>query len=711
MTTSHTWSFIRTGGFDQVRLDSGEDLLALKELDQKLWVALSCPTRGIEFDTRTLDLIDSDADGFVRAPEVLEAVAWSGRLLKNADLLLKGSDRLALTDINDASDEGKAVLASARHILKSLGRADAADISLADLAGIEKLIAGLAFNGDGVIGAGEISDADLRTTVEDILRCAVSTAGTNGDAGINQDIANAFFAEAAAYAGWFAKGEGDTAVRFLGEDTRVAADAFHAVQDKINDYFTRGQLAAYDIRAAAPLSRSIEDYQQLAAKNLSSHSVDVANFPLATVEANKPLPLLLGLNPAWQGKVEALRTHAVVPLFGNKEHLSAPEWAGLCARFEAYEAWHSAKPVTCGEKLGITRLRAILGSGHQAAIDDLIGKDKAVMAEVKAARTVEKLLRYNRDLYNLVNNFVSFRKFYTGKGKAIFQAGTLYLDGRSCELCVKVEDVNKHAGFATMSGLYLVYCDCVRNNGLDKMNIAAAFTTGDSDFLMVGRNGVFYDRKGRDWNATIVRIIDHPISIQQAFWAPYKKLSRIISEQMQKLAAAKAGTVDDNMHKGVVDGSKPAAAISAAPAKPPFDVGKFAGIFAAIGLAIGAIGGILASIVGGVLGLKLWQIPLALIGLMLLVSGPAMILAWFKLKKRTLGPILDAGGWAINARVRINIPFGTSLTALAVLPEGAHRSLIDPFAEKKKVWLYYVAGAAVVGALTALWYLGWFGYR
>jgi len=78
MTTSHTWNFFRAGGFDQVQLDSGADLLALKELDQKLWVALGCPTRGLEFDSRTLDLIDSDTDGHVRANEVLAAIDWAG---------------------------------------------------------------------------------------------------------------------------------------------------------------------------------------------------------------------------------------------------------------------------------------------------------------------------------------------------------------------------------------------------------------------------------------------------------------------------------------------------------------------------------------------------------------------------------------------------------------------------------------------------------
>ena len=710
MAASHTWSFFRAGGFDQVQLDSGADLLALKELNQKLWVALSCPTRGIEFDTKTLDFIDTDADAHVRANEVLDAIAWAGNLLKNADLLVKGSDSLALTDIDDSIEEGKQVLASARHILKSLGKSEATEISLADIANIERFLASLEFNGDGVICAGQTHDERLRATVGDIIKCSGSVADMSGEMGINQDVADKFFAEAAMYSVWQTQGESDTTIQFLGENTQAAANAFYAVKDKVGDYFTRCQLAAYDARAAVPLSRSAEDYEKLAAQNLSAQSTDVANFPLATVEANKQLPLVYGINPAWQARIETLREHATMPLFGKKESLSAPEWIVLCTKFAAFETWQANKPANNVEQLGIARIREVLSSEYKAAIDGLIARDKAVEAEIKAIRVVERLLRYNRDLFKLVNNFVSFRNFYTGKDKAIFQAGTLYLDGRSCELCVKVEDVNKHAVFVGMCGLYLVYCDCTRNGGAEKMSIVAAFTAGDSDFLLAGRNGVFYDRKSQGWDASIVRIIDHPISIRQAFWAPYKKLTKLINEQMQKLAASKASSMEGKMIKAVVDNSKHAAETPAAPPKP-FDVGKFAGIFAAIGLAIGAIGGILASIVSGVLGLKLWQIPLALVGLMLLISGPAMVMAWFKLKKRNIGPILDASGWAVNARVRINIPFGASLTGLAELPQGAYRSLADPFADKNPVWPYYVLVTTGICALISLWYLGIFGYK
>jgi hypothetical protein len=427
------------------------------------------------------------------------------------------------------------------------------------------------------------------------------------------------------------------------------------------------------------------------------------------VEPEKPLPLMAGINPAWQEEIDAFRDLVVVPSLGEKENLSAPEWKTLCDRFAIFEAWQANKPACSAESLGGERLHEISTGRHKEEIDSLISQDKAVEEKVKAIHSVEKLLRYNRDLFNLVNNFVSFRSFYTGRDRALFQLGTLYLDGRSCDLCVTVDDIAKHAEFASMSGIYLAYCDCIRKGGTEKMSIAAAFTAGDSDFLMVGRNGIFYDRKGQDWDATIVRIIDHPISIHQAFWSPYKKLVKFINEQLEKMASRKAAEADEKLATAVAGIGTPPAPGTPPPSAQPFDVGKFAGIFAAIGLALGAIGGVVASIVTGILGLEFWQIPLAIIGLILLISGPAMLVAWFKLKKRNLGPVLDANGWAINARARINIPFGTSLTKLARLPEGARRSLADPYEDKKTVWPFYLLIIGILMLLLIMWQLGVFG--
>ncbi len=708
VSRKHEWRFFRAGGFDQVCIDDGADLLALGQLDQKLWVALSCPTRGIEFDARTLDLIDDDHNGHIRAAEIIAAVKWAGALLKDAGLLAKGLDALPLCAIDDANDGGRHILAAARHILQSLGKPDANIISVADTSDTQTLVAGMRFNGDGIIPLRSVEDAGVQTVVKDIMECCGSLPDRSGEQGISAGIAEQFFTQAQAYVAWWQRVEGEAAIWFLGEDTLAAADSYHAVKAKVEDYFTRCRMAAYDPRAAAPLSRSVEDYQVLANQDLDAGAAGVAAFPLAVVGAGKPLPLTGSVNPAWISAMQSLHDKVIVPIFGNKDSLVAEEWNALDKKFSVLESWLAEKPETSVEKLGITRIRAILDNGLQSAIMDLIGQDKALEAEVNAIASVDKLVHYCRDLHTLVNNFVSFRNFYTGTGKAVFQAGTLYLDGRSCELCVRVDEVNKHAALANLSRVCLVYCECTRDGGSEKIFIAAAFTAGDSDQLMVGRNGVFYDRKGQDWNATIIRILEHPISIRQAFWAPYKRVGKMIGEQVQKLAAAKSQATEEKLFKTAIESGVKAEA--AKPTVPPFDVAKFAGIFAAIGLAVGALGTAAASMLAGLMGLKWWQLPFALIGLLLLVSGPAMLIAWFKLHQRNLGPILDANGWAVNARAKINIPFGTSLTGIAKLPEGADRSLIDPYAEKKHVWPYYVGMAFVAGMLLwSMWLVGLFG--
>ncbi|MFA7399787.1 MAG: hypothetical protein WCZ98_04825, partial [Sideroxydans sp.] len=353
MTTSHTWKFFRAGGFDQVQLDNGADLLALKDLNQKLWVALSCPTRGIQFDGCTLDMIDSDGDGQVRANEVLAAIAWAGALMKSSDTLTKGTDILLLSDINDGSDEGKQILASARHILRSLGKSDATMITLADMADIEKFVSGLQFNGDGVVCAKQVGDTVLSATVADIANVSGSTPDMSGDMGINQDLSNQFFADAKAYLDWYAQGESDKGILLLGAETKAAAATLQAVKEKIDDYFTRCQLAAYDERSALPLSRSADDYQQLATLSLSAQTDEIASFPLATIEANKPLSLVDSVNPAWCARIDALRNAVIKPLLGDKQSITATEWAALCARFDAFDAWQGVKPASKIGELGI----------------------------------------------------------------------------------------------------------------------------------------------------------------------------------------------------------------------------------------------------------------------------------------------------------------------------------------------------------------------
>jgi len=689
--SQHPWKFFRAGGFDQVRLESGADLTALPQLDQKLWIALSCPVDGLEFDRKTLEMIDTDGDGRIRVPEIIAAVTWATALLKNPDDLLKGSPELPLMAIDDGSLEGSRLLASAKHILANLGKEDAPAISLTDTTDTARIFAQTRFNGDGVIPPDSSDDLEIQKIIVDIMECLGGDTDRSEKQGVSQEKVDQFFADIQTYSAWWQEAETQGAtIKPLGVATESAAAAFSEIQPKVEDYFARCGRAAFDARALSALNRQETEYIAIADKELTAAVEEVSCFPLAMIAVGKPLPLKDAINPAWTVPMENFIKSVIKPLLGDRDSLTEADWGQIRSTFAPYYAWQSRKKGASIEKIGINRAREIIAANAKDTINELLAKDMALAPEFAAIACVDRLIRYHRDLYTLLKNFISFSDFYTRKDKALFQAGTLYLDGRSCDLCVRIDDVGKHASLASLSRIYLAYCRCTRNAGngvTEEMNIAAAFTDGDADYLMVGRNGVFYDRQGRDWDATIARVIEHPISIRQAFWSPYKRIAKMINEQIEKMAASRDKASTDKASAGIAGGAqKIEVGISTAPAKPTFDVAKFAGIFAAIGLAVGAIGTALAAVITGFMQLIWWQMPLAIAGIIMIISGPSMIIAWLKLRQRTLGPILDANGWAVNARARINIPFGRSLTKVASLPPGAERSLEDPFADKKSKW-------------------------
>ena len=682
----HPWKFFRTGGLDQVSLETGADLLHLEQLDQKLWVALSCPVKGLELDERTLALIDSDGDGRIRVPELIAAIKWAAARIKDAGDLLKGGEALPLAAINDATPEGKIVLASAKQILANVGRKDAAAISAGDASDTAKIFAASPLNGDGVIPPEATEDPDAQALIKDIITCLGGTADRTGSVGVTAEKVDAFFAQLAAYAEWVEQSSAkDIAV--LGDATDAAVAALRAVRAKVEDYFARGRLAAFDARAIAALNRQESEYLAIAAKDMNISSAEIAAFPLARIEPGRPLPLIEGVNPAWSGALTTLYQAVVTPFFGvAKTSLTAAEWAALNAKFAAYETWLGGKAGPAVEQLGLPRVKAILAGSARAELARLIALDKSLEPEFKAISDVDRLTHYYRDMRALLHNFVNFADFYSRDKWAVFQAGTLYLDSRSTELCIRVDGPNP---LAAMSKIYLAYCACTRSGAT--MNIAACFTQGASDFLFVGRHGIFYDRQGRDWDAVITNLVDNPISLRQAFWSPYKKFVRMIDEMAAKRAAAADAASNDRLGKvadKAVDAAANAAANSAIraaqPALPPPPPKKLdVGVVAALGVAVGAIGGALATVSAKLADLQWWQVPLVFGCVILAISLPAVIIAWLKLRQRTLGPILDANGWAINGRVQINIPFGTALTDLATLPPGAKRSLEDPYEDKE----------------------------
>lgn len=698
--TKHVWKFFRTGGLDQVLLETAEDLLALGELDQKLWVALSCPVKGLEIDEQTLALVDADGDGHIHVREVVAAVRWAAAHLTRPADLLAPAPALPLASISEATPEGKTVLASAKLILTSLGKADATSITVEDTADTAKILAAKAPNGDGVVTLRATNDPETQALIKDILATTGGVPDGTGGEGVNTAKVDAFFAEAESYLKWIAA-TAEKNVPELGSATGAACVVLRTARPKIDDYFARCRLAAFDARATGALNRQEAEYLAIAARDLTITAPEVAAFPLARVDSAGQLPLLEGVNPAWREVLAALHKTVIVPLYGAaKTTLTVEDWAAITAKFAPYETWLGAGNVSKIEKIGAARAKELLTSRARQSLAALLAQDLALAPEYNAASSVARLARYHRDLRTLLHNFVNFADFYSRDKFAVFQSGILYLDSRSCELCIRVQDANAHAGMAAMSKAYVAYLDCRRTGG-ETMKVAACITQGDSDYLFVGRNGLFYDRKGRDWDATITKIIDNPISIRQAFWSPYKKFLRMIEEQVAKRAAAADSAATTKLQTAAA--ATVTADPKAPPAPPPPPAKKFdVGTVAALGVGLGALSTAFGMVFGRFVEMPSWQIPLVILGVILAISLPSMVIAWLKLRQRTIAPILEANGWAINGRVNVNIPFGTALTDRALLPANAKRIAGDPYEDKsaarRRRWILFLILLAIAAA-------------
>ncbi|MBR4264350.1 MAG: hypothetical protein IKQ48_07230 [Paludibacteraceae bacterium] len=535
----YNWTFASIGGVTRVRIQSGEDILHLGELDKKMWTVLSCPTVGLEINEETLKLMDTDGDGMLRMKEVICNADWLCTTLKNPDTLFEQKAEVAVAEIADET-----ILAVAKQVA-----GDKETVTLEDV--------------DAAIAA---------VTVEEQ---AVPAAP------LEADVIAAYKAKQAEYAAYFEQ----------------------------------------------------EKLQKLG---------------LAVIAEDTPKPAME------QKKFEEMGAQ-----------IAAWEGAKAAAEEANAKAWADAK---------------------------------AVYAPLR------KLLILHRDFCRVLRNFVSLEDFYDRDPKTIasFEAGTLIIDQRACHLCIRVNDMSKHEMQAMQSGIFLIYCECNSKKLGKKMTIAAAMTQGEVNNLSVGKNAVFYDNAGNDYDATVTKIIDNPISIRQAFWTPYRKLGNWITERINKSAAEKDSKVMGDLTAGIEEKTKGGDAAQ----KPAFDIAKFAGIFAAIGMALGMIGSALVAVAKGMSGFAWWQYVLLFIVLLLVISGPSMVMAWMKLRRRNLAPVLNANGWAVNADALISVLFGRLLTDQVRFP-----LLKDPLAEKKKNMKPWQATMLTISIIAILCLGGWGIYR
>ena len=695
----YKWEFANIGGASRVKITTGEDIAHLDELDPKMWTVLSCPVTGLEIDEKSLAYIDADADGKIRVADVIATSQWLSGAVKNLDVLVQETDSIDIEHLDQENAAGQKLYKSAKQILENLGK-EGTVISLADTKDIAAIFAKTRFNGDGIITEASTDDADEKAAIAAAVAAFGGVADRSGAAGINAEMIENFYKALAEYAAW----QASVVEAPFGDKTDAAIAAYNALDAKVKDFFMRSKLAAFSPDSAAALDVQTASIASISADNLTGKTDEIAAYPIARITGKPEIDLTAQVNPAWSAQFDLIKTVALE----GKTVLTEADWAAVGAQFAAYTGWKAAKAGAAVEALGLDAVKKFIEQDKKAALLDLVAQDAALAEEAANIDMVDKFLHILRDFYRLVRNFVTLHDFYDKDKKvsAIFQSGRLIIDQRECRLCMKVSDMGKHNASAATSGMFLVYCDCTTKTKPGKLTIVAAVTVGEIGDLIVGKNAVYYDNAGLEWDAVITKIVDNPISVAQAFWSPYRRMAKTVENLINKSAADKdAKMMADATAKinaapaALPAGTDPKAAPAAA---PPFDIAKFAGIFAAIGMALGMIGSALVSIFKGLKAMAWWKLILVFVAIMLVISGPAMVLAWLKLRRRNIAPLLNANGWAVNASSKISIPFGETLTDAAKYPK---MKLTDPYAKAGlapwKKWL--ISLSAVVVAVGVLW--------
>jgi len=383
-----------------------------------------------------------------------------------------------------------------------------------------------------------------------------------------------------------------------------------AEKQELSDWESRGKNP--EVAVLGETTASAERALAAVEKTIDEFFTPPEDMPLVTEGPDKELPLVDHLNPRHLEAVMEFAAKCVQPLLGGgKTSLNRMEYKSIKSRFAAYREWIGARPITNRER-------------------------KQQLEEE------ERLLRYKLYLGEFLENYISMEGLY-GKGRmAVFQTGTLRMDGREMSLCFHVESEAAHSALAANSNCCVIYLKLARPSEKTERLACAVVTAGRVGTLYVGRNGAFYDRDGVVWEAVITKVIENQVSLAEAFWSPWKKIGEGISGTIKKLISDKQVKSVVSVEKGVGSAQAGGAALASS--------------VAAIGIGVGMIGAAAASVISAIKGLHPWWMIFVAIGAIILaVSLPSAILAYFKLRRRDLGAILNASGWAINRPMRFSM--------------------------------------------------------
>jgi len=668
-------TFQRFGRSYHLRLRCAADLQNVLSLNEAHWVATGAPVGTINCDAAFLGLVDSDANGRILVYELRQAVSWLLETLADHAGIDQASTTLALDAINTSADAGRLIHESARRMLDRLGLSDASQITLDQVRQIKAQVESTPISEAGVVLGEAFDDESVRAFAADVIAATGGAPHPGGAAGIAEAQLAEFLSQARGYLAWRAAGEvpqgAETSdIMPLGESTAAAFKALAAIRAKVDQYFAQCEAVRCDGRAAGEIVPSQAD---LAAMDFDEPQAIVEfmkRSPLAPVRSDGVLAFDQSVNPHYATALAALRAEAIEPVLGEGvSDLSGQQWLKVKQRFAAHEAWLAQKTGQSVEPLGAAKLTEYLRPLYADAVRSRIAQSAQTAFVLDNIRLTEKLICYQGYLLELVNNFVSFPYLYDPATRAMFEMGTLIMDGRRLNFSVRVDSRAEHAAISRTSVMYLLYVEVTPPGPEPKYEVATAVTSGGKGNLAVGKRGIFVDLQGRQADARVVEIIENPISVVEALVSPFQRIGRLVSGKIEAITTSAEKKLETTTTAAMSQSTPGAPAPQ--PAQPSRGL-MAGGLLMGGGVAIAALGSAVAYITKTVAQIEHWWKILVVIGAAVLaVMLPVSVLAFLKLRRRDLSAILEGSGWAINARMRLTFRQGRTFTRQPAYPATA----------------------------------------
>jgi len=212
--------FRNYGGSYQLRIQTPEDLKKVLVLPDSLWAATSIPVEILNCDKKFLIYLDTDKNGRIRTDEMRQAISWILKVIKNHSCILDGTDTLSLKDINRDIPEGEKLYTTAKRILTNLNLEDKEIINLSQVRDLQKIMAGSATNGDGIITPDATEEKEVSEFIKDVMDTVGTVMDASGKLGIGEEQLNLFLQEAKDYLNWISEkkipeGKTKTEIMFL----------------------------------------------------------------------------------------------------------------------------------------------------------------------------------------------------------------------------------------------------------------------------------------------------------------------------------------------------------------------------------------------------------------------------------------------------------------------------------------------------------------